>query len=183
MQLNRSCSIRTTQFSLAHTSSPYDQAVAGLPRLFVGQIPIDKDEHDLMPLFSTYGNVEKIKVVRALDGKSKGCAMVQFLRWTEAEAALEAINGTSPFDDAVHRPLLVRFANPRRNGALTLGSNESAIAPRKLFVGQVSVHSLSVVSLSFFLSSSSCCCITPSTHSHPIVFHSDFQRYISEAIS
>lgn len=109
--------------------------MAGVPRLFVGQVPTDKNESDLLSIFSQYGTVEKVSVVKGPEARSRGCAMVQFERWAEAEAAL-AINGTSPFAGTNTRPLVVNFANPRRSGALHLG-NEPAIAPRKLFIGQV----------------------------------------------
>ncbi len=114
---------------------PLLQAVAGMPRLFVGQVPTDKGEADLFPLFAPYGTVEKITMVRGPEGKSRGCAMVQFKRWAEAEKAMAALNGTSPLEGGKGRPLVVHFANPRR----TVGNQqeEQAIAPRKLFVGQV----------------------------------------------
>lgn len=109
-----------------------------MPRLFVGQVPTDKGEQDLLPLFSPYGTVEKITMVRGPEGKSRGCAMVQFKRWAEAEAAMDDLNGTSPLEGGKGRPLVVHFANPRR----TVGNQaaEPAIAPRKLFVGQVRGH-------------------------------------------
>jgi CUG-BP- and ETR3-like factor len=111
------------------------QAVAGVPRLFVGQVPAEKQEQDLYPIFAAYGVIEKITIVKGPDGKSKGCAMVQFKRWSDAETAMDAVNGTSPLEGGKGRPLVVHFANPRRS----LGSQgvEPAIAPRKLFVGQV----------------------------------------------
>ena len=111
------------------------QAVAGLPRLFVGQVPTSKHEQDLLPIFSKFGEVETIMLVRGPDQKSRGCAMVQFRKWAEAEAAMEGLNGTSPLDGSKGRPLVVNFANPRRGTAL--GPGEVAITPRKLFVGQV----------------------------------------------
>ena len=49
---------------------------------------------------------------------------------------MHALNGTSPLESGKGRALAVHFANPRR----TVGSqmSETAIAPRKLFVGQAS---------------------------------------------
>jgi len=111
------------------------QAVAGVPRLFVGQVPTDKQEADLLPIFSPHGAVEKITMVRGPDNRSKGCAMVQYQRWAEAEAAIKAINATCPLDGGKGRPLVVHFANPRR--ASGVQGAEPAIAVRKLFVGQI----------------------------------------------
>jgi hypothetical protein len=51
---------------------------------------------------------------------------------------MHALNGTSPLESGKGRALAVHFANPRR----TVGSqmSETAIAPRKLFVGQASAE-------------------------------------------
>jgi RNA recognition motif-containing protein len=106
-----------------------------MPRLFVGQVPTDKAESDLQPVFEAFGQIEKLTLVRGPDGKSRGCAMVQFKRWADAERAMNEVSGTSPLEGGKGRPLVVHFANPRR----IMGSQaaENAIAPRKLFVGQV----------------------------------------------
>ena len=104
--------------------------------LFVGQLPSDRGEADLTALFSPFGAVERVTMLRGPEGRSKGCAMVQFQRWAEAEAAMDGVNGTSPWEPpSKARPLVVHFANPRR--APTGQPSEPAITPRKLFVGQV----------------------------------------------
>ncbi len=119
-------------------ASSLPQAVAGVPRLFVGQLPPGVTEAELLPVFSPYGAVEKVTLVRGPDAKSRGCAMVQYGRWAAAEAAAEALDGAAPFGAAPRgRPIVVHFANPRRAGAAAAGPPEAAIAPRKLFVGQV----------------------------------------------
>ena len=61
--------------------------------------------------------------------------MVQMKKWAAAEAAMEALNGTSPLEGSKERPLVVNFANPRRGTIAVPG--EIAIAPRKLFIRQV----------------------------------------------
>lgn len=121
-----------------------------MPRLFVGQVPTDKTEQDLYPLFSSFGTVEKITLVRGPEGKSRGCAMVQFKSWSEAEKAMESLNGTSPLEGGKGRPLVVHFANPRRTA--NSQTTEPAIAPRKLFVGQVRLLQLRCASVNFDLS-------------------------------
>ncbi|KAL6774510.1 CRB3 [Auxenochlorella protothecoides x Auxenochlorella symbiontica] len=111
------------------------QAVAGVPRLFVGQIPTDRQEPDLLPVFAPYGAIEKLTLVRGPEGKSRGCAMVQYKRWADAERAAAGVNGTSPLEGGRGRPLVVHFANPRR--LVGSAAAEPAITPRKLFVGQI----------------------------------------------
>ena len=104
-------------------------------RRFVGQIPTDKTEEDLIPLFSPFGEIEKLTLVCTPEGKSRGCAMVQFRRWSDAERAAVAINGTTTMEGGRGRALVVHFANPRR--LVGSGAAEPAITPRKLFVGQI----------------------------------------------
>jgi RNA recognition motif-containing protein len=104
--------------------------------LFIGQVPIDFSETDLRPYFEPYGTVQSVHVVKGSDGKSKGCAMVTFTRWSDAEAALDKHNGTTILPGGRSRPLIVSFANPRR---LPNGESEPGIAARKLFVGQAGV--------------------------------------------
>jgi CUG-BP- and ETR3-like factor len=87
-------------------------------------------------MFAKYGEVETIKHVRGPDQKSRGCLMVQFKKWAAAEAAMEALNGTSLLEGNKSRALVVNFANPRR-GSIMSTPGETAIAPRKLIVGQV----------------------------------------------
>ncbi|RMZ53538.1 hypothetical protein APUTEX25_003360, partial [Auxenochlorella protothecoides] len=102
---------------------------------FVGQIPTDRQEPDLLPVFAPYGAIEKLTLVRGPEGKSRGCAMVQYKRWADAERAAAGVNGTSPLEGGRGRPLVVHFANPRR--LVGSAAAEPAITPRKLFVGQI----------------------------------------------
>lgn len=104
------------------------QAVAAEPRLFIGQCG-DATADQLADLFGPFA----ARGLRALQMLRKGCAMVLYERWAEAEAAQEAHNGRTRLNGG--RPLVVTFANPKR---LRQGeSPEPAIAPRKLFIGQV----------------------------------------------
>eukprot|EP00210_Caulerpa_lentillifera_P006666 g6369.t1 len=64
------------------------------------------------------------------EGRSKGCAMILFEKWSQAEVAIEACHGKSFF--GTNRALVVNLADPpRRGGGLP------PIAPKTLFVGQV----------------------------------------------
>lgn len=57
---------------------------AGVPRLFVGQIPTTCTEEDLVPVFAGYGEIEKVSLVRGPDNKSRGCCMVRRPNWLAA---------------------------------------------------------------------------------------------------
>ena len=85
-------------------------------------------------MFSPYGTIRNLHLLKGFDSKPRGCAMVLFARWSQAEAAAEALNGKTGQLVGQTRPLVVHFANPRRSPQ---GPPEPGIAPRKLFVGQV----------------------------------------------
>jgi hypothetical protein len=57
--------------------------------------------------------------------------MILFNTWTEAELAVEAENGTTHLGGT--KPMVVKFADPPKRDGPIVG-----IAPKKLFVGQVS---------------------------------------------
>ena len=103
--------------------------------LGAGQIPSGIREEQLWGLFSPYGVIRNLHLLKGFDSKPRGCAMVLFARWSQAESAAEALNGKTGQLLGQTRPLVVHFANPRRSPQ---GPPEPGIAPRKLFVGQVS---------------------------------------------
>lgn len=62
--------------------------------LFVYNIGTETDEKSLWQLFSTYGNVQKVNVVReGVSGISKGYGFVTMLNYEEAVLAIESLNG------------------------------------------------------------------------------------------
>lgn len=112
------------------------EPVASEPRLFVGQVPTDKTAEDLIPLFESFGVIKNLHLVKGPDGKSRGCAMVLFDRWSSAEAAMEKHDGKTVLDGGKGRALVVHFANPRKAGPTGMAP-EQGVAPKKIFVGQV----------------------------------------------
>jgi RNA recognition motif-containing protein len=72
-------------------------------RIYVGNLPKDADEHDLIEMFSEYGAVRNIKIVR--DRYSNTCRGYAFLELPDAKAAFQAINDwdQGSIDDQVIR--------------------------------------------------------------------------------
>ncbi|MGA1824990.1 MAG: RNA recognition motif domain-containing protein [bacterium] len=59
-------------------------------KLYVGNLPYTIDESGLKELFSSYGDVDDIKLIRDWDtGRSKGFAFITFSTQHAAEKALE----------------------------------------------------------------------------------------------
>ncbi|MDZ7331621.1 MAG: RNA-binding protein [candidate division KSB1 bacterium] len=58
-------------------------------RIYVGNLPKDTEEDDLIEMFSEYGSVKNIKIIRdRFSNNSRGYA---FLELPDAKAAFEAI--------------------------------------------------------------------------------------------
>jgi len=81
-------------------------------KLYVGGLPYSVSESDLNQLFSAHGTVESANVITDRNtGRSKGFGFVEMSTQAEAEAAIEALNGT----DLEGRSLTVNEAKPREN--------------------------------------------------------------------
>ncbi|GIL73244.1 hypothetical protein Vretimale_4842 [Volvox reticuliferus] len=111
------------------------EAVCAEPKVFVGQVPHEVTQEQVFALFSKYGTIKKCALITGQDGRSKGCAMVTYDRWAEAELAIEHENGTANLGGG--RTLLVKFADPPRGRG---DGPVMGVAPKKLFVGQIPQH-------------------------------------------
>lgn len=78
--------------------------------IYVGNLPYDTTGDDLVQLFQTYGAVTSGQVIiDKFSGRSRGFGFVEMAQDGEAQAAIEALNGTS----YGNRPLTVNEARPR----------------------------------------------------------------------
>eukprot|EP00798_Chlamydomonas_sp_ICE-L_P017687 gene17687-24042_t len=82
-------------------------------KLFVGQVPPTLTEQELRDLFSPYGNITDVHVVKKTQGA--GCAFVTFSRWRECENAIEALNARHHLEGA-KAPMVVKFADAKIEG-------------------------------------------------------------------
>jgi CUG-BP- and ETR3-like factor len=113
---------------MAHEDAA-QEAVASEPKLFVGQVPLEATEEQLSEVMRAYGEVCHVTIPKK-HNQPQTCrfAMVTFVKWAGAEAAAQALHGTTSLGGA--KPLVVRFADPPR------GDDSRGIVPKKLFVGQ-----------------------------------------------
>ena len=80
-------------------------------RLYVGNLPYSAGESDLESKCSAYGTVESTNlIIDRNTGRSKGFAFVELASDSEAQAAIEGLNGT----DYDGRPMTVNEAKPMR---------------------------------------------------------------------
>lgn len=78
--------------------------------LYVGNLSYDTTEEDLRELFSQFGTPESIRLISdKYSGRSRGFAFVEMALDSEADAALEALDGR----EHMGRNLTVSVAKPR----------------------------------------------------------------------
>ncbi len=81
-------------------------------RIYVGNMPFSLSETQLTSMFSKHGNVDSVSVVMDREtGRAKGFAFVEMNDQAEANAAIEALNGT----DCEGRTIVVNEAKPRED--------------------------------------------------------------------
>jgi RNA recognition motif-containing protein len=78
--------------------------------IYVGNLSFDTTEADLREAFATYGEVSSVSVIKdKFSGQSRGFAFVEMAGKSEAEAAMQNLNGK----DLNGRTLTVNEAKPR----------------------------------------------------------------------
>ncbi len=78
--------------------------------LYVGNLSYDTSEEDLRELFKAHGTPESIRVITdKYSGRSRGFAFVEMSLDSEADAVLQALDGS----EFMGRNLVVSVAKPR----------------------------------------------------------------------
>jgi len=81
-------------------------------KLFVGMTSRNADEDTLRELFSPFGEIREIYIIRNADGSNKGCAFLKFVHKEAALAAIDNLHEKYQMEGAT-RPLIVKFADSR----------------------------------------------------------------------
>ncbi|CAH9102915.1 unnamed protein product [Cuscuta europaea] len=110
-------------------------------KLYVGGMNRQTSKREIDEVFSRYGIIESIFLVRDRDDQkqSRGFAFVQFSRRDMAVAAISALHGTYTMRGCDH-PLIVRFADPRKP---RLGDSRAASCINEPFGGHMPPNSTS----------------------------------------
>ncbi|CAK9145680.1 unnamed protein product [Ilex paraguariensis] len=82
-------------------------------KLFVGSLNKQATEKEVEEIFSPYGRVEDVYLMRDEMRQSRGCGFVKFSLREMALAAINALNGIYTMSGC-DQPLTVRFADPKR---------------------------------------------------------------------
>ena len=84
-----------------------------MTNIFVGNLSYQTTQDDLHAAFAAFGNVERVNVITDRDtGQPRGFAFVEMSDRTEAERAINSLNGT----DLNGRTLNVNEARPKPAG-------------------------------------------------------------------
>jgi RNA recognition motif-containing protein len=96
-------------------------------KLFVGNLSFQTTQDDLVQVFSPYGAVESATVLTDRStGQSRGFGFVEMTNRNEAQAAINALNGTQ-LDG---RALNVNEARPKADSGFGGGGNKQRRQPR-----------------------------------------------------
>ena len=81
-------------------------------KVYVGNLSYDVSNADLEQLFASHGTVESVQIIEdRMTGRSKGFGFVEMSSDSEAQAAIEALNG----QEHGGRALTVNEAKPRQD--------------------------------------------------------------------
>ena len=84
-----------------------------MKKLYVGNLSYDATEEDLQALFSEYGTVASVNIIKdKFDNSSKGFGVVEFEDGSAADAAISALDGS----DFKGRGLRVSEARAKTDG-------------------------------------------------------------------
>jgi CUG-BP- and ETR3-like factor len=83
-------------------------------KLFVGMLPKNVTDDEMTDLFSQYGNIKDLQILRGSQQASKaGCAFLKYETKEQAVAAIEALNGKHKIEGS-SVPLVVKWADTEK---------------------------------------------------------------------
>ena len=97
-----------------------DEFVAQEPyvKLFVGSLPYDINEEDVMDVFTKFGDVLEFKILRDRSGRSKGCSALRYASREAADLCIATLHNKFCCGN-VPTPLQVRYFERRDSGFTT----------------------------------------------------------------
>ncbi|KAL8028969.1 hypothetical protein ABFS82_14G194600 [Erythranthe guttata] len=82
-------------------------------KLFVGMLPKNVSDDEVSTLFSDYGTIRDLQILRGSQLTSKGCAFLKFETKEQALEAIEALNGKHKMEGSTI-PLVVKWADTEK---------------------------------------------------------------------
>ena len=82
-----------------------------MKKMYVGNISFDAKEEDLRKLFSEYGEIESIKIIKdQFTERSRGFGFIEMVDERDAKRAIEGLNGK----DFMGKTLTIAEARPQQ---------------------------------------------------------------------
>ncbi|MCD7468026.1 condensin subunit [Datura stramonium] len=114
-------------------------------KLFVGMLPKNVSDPEVSSLFSQYGTITDLQILRGSQRTSRGYAFLKYEKKEQAIAAVEALNGKHTMEGATV-PLVVKWADTERERqarraqkALSQASNASNSGQHPSLYGSLSM--------------------------------------------
>ncbi|KAG8370677.1 hypothetical protein BUALT_Bualt13G0008200 [Buddleja alternifolia] len=82
-------------------------------KVFVGMLPKNVSDDEVSALFSEYGAIKDLQILRGAQQTNKGCAFLKFETKEQAVAAIEALNGKHKMEGSTI-PLVVKWADTEK---------------------------------------------------------------------
>ena len=101
-------------------------------KLFVGCISYDASEEELLPIFSSFGDIVEFTIQRDREGRSRGCAWLKYTTQDACENCIAALSNKF-YVNGMKSPIVVKYANTQDDD-VTSASGQQGGASR-LFVG------------------------------------------------
>ncbi|XP_020601899.1 CUGBP Elav-like family member 1 isoform X2 [Orbicella faveolata] len=99
--------------SVYDVTSPLGSKSSEDRKLFIGMISKKATEEDLRIMFSPYGSIEELTILRDSDGKSKGCAFLKFPTRMQAQNAIADMHNSTTMEGCPS-PIVVKFADTEK---------------------------------------------------------------------
>ena len=101
-------------------------------KLFVGCISYDASEEELLPIFSSFGDIVEFTIQRDREGRSRGCAWLKYTTQDACENCIAALSNKF-YVNGMKSPIVVKYANTQDDD-VTSASGQTGGSTR-LFVG------------------------------------------------
>jgi len=97
--------------------------------LYIGMLSKKLDENGIRDMFSRFGSIEYLHILRNSDGKSKGCAFLKFETRLQAQNAIKIMNNCETMEGCSY-PLIVKIADTDKDklakrGGIDVASNSN----------------------------------------------------------
>ena len=79
-------------------------------KLYVGMLSRKLSENDVTTMFSQYGTLEDVTILKNADGKSRGCAFIKYETRQQAQNAIRSLHNSETMEGCSY-PLVVKIAD------------------------------------------------------------------------